>query len=239
MAIEPGKRKILVYRPAYLWFATATGAVLLLGAAYFLFDRGRLSAGTELVQLREQRKEQEQRIRDQQQEIFSMREQIAVLQRSSEIDRLASLNVRNEFAGLQEELSRTRKELQFYRGIVSPGDVKPGLRVQEINIEPAAEANSFLYSLTLTQVKRNDRYVSGVIDIDVEGMEDGKVKVLPFSALMAGDSKALNYRFRYFQHFDGVIRIPAGFAPRRIMVRVVPQGKGQPPAIEESLEWPV
>ncbi|MCO6411967.1 MAG: hypothetical protein J5I92_04405 [Thiogranum sp.] len=239
MAIEPGKRKILVYRPAYLWFATATVAVSLLGTGYFLFDRGRLSAGTELVQLREQRREQERRIRDQQQEILSMREQIAVLQRSSEIDRLASLNVRNEFAGLQDELSRARKELQFYRGIVSPGDVKPGLRVQRINIEPAAEPDSYLYSLTLTQVKRNDRYVSGVIDIDVEGMEDGTVKVLPFSALMTGDSKALKYRFRYFQHFDGVIRVPGGFVPQRIMVRVVPQGKGQPPAIEESMEWPV
>ena len=189
--------------------------------------------------MQQQRKEQEQRIRAQHDDILAMREQLAVLQRSSEIDRLASVNVRNEFAALQEELSQAREELQFYRGIVSPGDATAGLRVQKFNVEPAQVPGSFLYSLTLTQVKRNDRYVTGVVDIEVEGTEDGLVKLLPFSRLVAGESKALKYRFRYFQHFDGVIRIPAGFTPQRILIRVLPRGKGQPPAIEDSLDWPL
>ena len=86
---------------------------------------------------------------------------------------------------------------------------KAGLRIQEFSLEPAAESGRYRFSLTLVQVKRNERYVRGVIEIDVEGVEDGISKVLPFSRLIQGDTKTLKFKFRYFQHFEGEIRIPA------------------------------
>ena len=94
-----------------LWFVLALVLVLLAAAGYWLYQRGKLAAGSELVQLQQQRDEHEQRIRKQQREILAMREQIAVLQRSSEIDRLATLNVRDDFAALEDTLAQTRREL--------------------------------------------------------------------------------------------------------------------------------
>jgi hypothetical protein len=92
--------------------------------------------------------------------------------------------------------------------------------------------------LTLTQVKRNERFVSGVVEMEVEGVEDGLTKLLPFATLAAGDSKALRFRFRYFQRLAGTIQLPDRFQPRRVTIRLSPRGKGQPPGVEKTLEWP-
>ena len=159
--------------------------------------------------------------------------------RADDAPRLQSLFGRLSEESIYYRLLGLRKELEFYRGIVSPGEVKHGLRVQQFNLEPGQEPGSFAFNLTLTQVKRNDRYVTGAIEISVQGVEDGEDKVLPFEQLLVGDQKDLKYRFRYFQHFEGMIRIPADFQPRQISIRLSPRGKGQPPGIEEVVEWPV
>jgi hypothetical protein len=236
--METGNRKILVYQPVYVWLGIVVALLLLVTAAYLLFESGKYHAGAGLEKLARQRGELEQRVAELQEENLSLREQTAVSQRSSEIDRRASLDVRREFAGLQDELLEVRKELDFYRGIVSPGDVKPGLRIQSVQLEPGSASGSVFYQLTLTQVKRNERYVRGIIEMEVEGLEDGTPKVLLFKKLAEGNSKVLNYKFRYFQNVEGEIWIPPEFEPKKVRVLLKPQGKGQPPAIEEVVDWP-
>jgi hypothetical protein len=236
--MEPGNRKILVYLPAHVWLGAVVTVLLLLVAAYLVFDRGKLYAGAELVDLRKQRKEQVRTIDKQERRIVELSEQVAVLQRSSEIDRRASQEVRNEFSALQDELQALRKELDFYRGIMSPGDAKPGLRVQKFEVKPAHQVGSYTIGLTLAQVKHNDRYVTGVVELEVEGLENGKSKVLVFSQPGIGDSKALSYKFKYFQRLQGEIWIPADFQPLRVKILIKPKGKGQPAGVEEILDWP-
>ncbi|MEA2079641.1 MAG: DUF6776 family protein [Pseudomonadota bacterium] len=236
--METGNRKILVYQPVYVWLGIAVSVALLMTAAYVLFESGKSYAAAELEKLARQRSELELRVAELQKANLSLSEQAAVSQRSSEIDRRASLEVRGEFASLQNELLELRKELGFYRGIVSPGDSKPGLRIQRFRLEPAPDSNSVFYTLTLTQVKGNERYVRGVIEMQVEGLEDGKPKLLTFKKLADGNSKALNYKFRYFQNFEGGIGIPPQFKPEKVRVLLKPQGKGQPPGIEQLLDWP-
>ena len=236
--MEAGNRKILMYRPVELWLVIGVGTLLLALAAYLVFQLGKQQAGAEFQQLQRQRGLLQQQAEQQQGELMGLREQIAVLQRASEIDRQASLEVRNDFARVQGELLGLRKELEFYRGIVSPGEVEPGVRIQSFHLEPAAQQRAFLYELTLTQVKRNDRFVSGVVEMEVEGVEDGLTKRLPFATLVAGDGKVLKFRFRYFQRFAGRIQLPDQFQPRRVTIRLSPRGKGQPPGVERTLEWP-
>ena len=55
-------RKILVYRPAYLWLAGAVVAVVLVGAGYWLFQRGMHYAGTELEWFEQRASELEQQL---------------------------------------------------------------------------------------------------------------------------------------------------------------------------------
>jgi len=234
-----GSRKILVYQPAYAWLGLAVVLVFLATAAYLLFESGIRYSGERVEQLTQQLDGLEDGYEALQRVNAGLQGQITVLRRSSEIDRRAAREVRDEYAGLREKVMELRKQLAFYQGIVSPGDVRPGLKIQRFHLEPTQEEGGFFYSLTLTQVKRNERYVRGVVEMEIEGLENGKPKVLKFSKLAADNSKALNFKFRYFQDFEGEIWIPPQFKPRQIRILLKPRGKRQPPGIEETMDWPV
>ncbi|GMQ84419.1 MAG: hypothetical protein BMS9Abin06_1218 [Gammaproteobacteria bacterium] len=234
-----GSRKILVYQPAYAWLGLAVMLVFLATAAYLLFESGIRYSGERVEQLTQQLDSMEGSNEALLRVNSELQEQIAVLKRSSEIDRRATREVRNEYAGLREKVVELRKQLSFYQGIVSPGDARPGLKIQRFHLEPTQEAGGFFYSLTLTQVKQNERYVRGVVEMEIEGLEDGKPKLLKFSKLAADNSKVLNFKFRYFQNFEGEIWIPPQFNPQQIRILLKPRGKRQPPGIEETMDWPV
>jgi hypothetical protein len=236
--MEAGSRKILVYRPAQVWLAAGVAAVVLFTAGWLLFQLGGRQAQTALSQLRQERGALERRVERQEAQLTALRERLAVSQRSSEIDRRASLELRGDFARLEGELAGLRKELDFYKGIVSPDEAGPGLRIHSFRVTAGADARVFRYALTLIQVQRNDRYVNGVIEIQVEGVEDGQSRRLPLAKLVEGKAEAVKFRFRYFQHLGGTIRVPDGFAPRRVHVRVLPRGEGQPSEVEKTFEWP-
>lgn len=233
-----GSRKILVYQPVHAWLSLAAALVFLATAAYLLFEAGIRYSGERVEQLARQLDSMEGSYDVLQKANTELREQIAVLKRSSEIDRRATREVRNEYAGLREQTIELRQQLAFYQGIVSPGDARPGLKIQRFHLEPTQEEGGFFYSLTLTQVKRNERYVRGVVEMEVEGLEDGQPKVLKFRNLAADNSKVLNFKFRYFQNFEGEIRLPPQFKPIQVRILLKPRGKRQPPGIEETMDWP-
>jgi len=237
--MESGNRKILVYQPAYLWLGLAVAAVLLASAGYLLFQRGMHYAGTELAWLEQRNAQLKQKLETEHDANERLRQQLAIVERSSEIDRRASQEVRNDFSALQQRVQKLRQDLAFYRGIVSPADNRTGLSIQRFELKPASANGRYRFNLMLTQVKRNERYVRGVIEIDVEGVEDGKSKVLSFSRLSTDRHKALKFKFRYFQDLEGEMVLPPVFSPQRLTIRVKPSGKKHPPGVEKTMEWPV
>ncbi|MEE9422387.1 MAG: DUF6776 family protein [Gammaproteobacteria bacterium] len=213
--------------------------ITILGAySAWLYDYGKRNASGELVKLRQTHKTLDDKFSELKKEKKSFVEQTAILERSSQIDRQANLGVREEVVALQDELHDVRKELELYRGIISPGDVKPGLRVQRLDIEAAEKEGLFLFDLTLTQVKRRGRSARGVVGLEVLGEDNGNKAVLVFNTLGDDGKNPLKFKFRYFQHFQGEIRLPKEFKPRRISVKLTPQGKKRPPAIEKEFAWP-
>jgi len=222
-----------------LWLVLGVLGVLAVLGTSAAFNFGKQFAGDELVRLESARDRLETQIEEQEKDIRELRERAAMLEKSSEIDRLATLEVRNSYAALQNELLELRGELEFYRGIVSPGGTKAGLHIQRFELVRGREVGHFDYNLTLTQVKRNDRYARGSVKIDVEGLQDGKPVTLSLSALVAKDAATLRYKFRYFQHFSGELVLPGNFEPKRVTVRLLPRGKGQPSGVETTRDWPV
>ena len=236
--MESGNRKILVYQPAYVWMTAAALLVLAVTGGYLLFRLGIGYAGGELDSFSHQRDTLKRQLVDVRQENAELRQQLAIVQRSSEIDRRASLEVRNDFARLQDKMQALRKELAFYRGIVSPADSKVGLSIQRFDLKHTGTTGRYTYNLMLTQVKGNDRYAQGVVEIDVDGLQDGDSKVLTFDSLRVDGSKAMQFKFRYFQDFEGEIELPAGFVPQRLTIHARTRGKGQPPDVDRTMEWP-
>ncbi len=236
--MERGNRRILVYRPVHVWLASALAVVLLAVAGYLLFRQGMTYAGGELERLTREQGLLQQQLHDAQAHNAALQQQLAILERSSEIDRRASLEVRDDFARLQDKMQALRKELSFYRGIVSPGDGKAGLRIQRFDLKPGATPGRYSYNLMLTQVKGNDKYARGRVEIEVKGVQDGAPRALAFDTLRVDAKRALTFKFRYFQDFAGEIEIPAGFKPHQVVVRAETRGSGQPPDVEKTLPWP-
>jgi len=235
--MDSGQRKILVYSPKTLWLVLGMLVLLAVLSTLVVFNFGKQYASQALLRLESQRDQQKAQLDDLEQRNRSLRERTAVLEKSSEIDRRASLDVRDSYAALQNELLELRGELAFYRGIVSPGGTRAGLHIQRFELKSGRQAGHFSYSLTLTQVKRNDHYVRGVITIEVAGVQDNRPVTLPLSALVAKDTAVLKYKFRYFQHFSGGLVLPTNFQPQRVTIRLLPRGKGQPPGIKTTLDW--
>ncbi len=199
------------------------------------FERGKKFAHSELERLNaleETTAVQIERLHSTDQE---NRQQIAVLQRSSQIDQQANIELRNEMAAFQDNAQSLREELALYRGIVSPGEVQPGLRLRKISIEPMPQSGDYQYDFTVTQLKNNNRYVRGNILLEADGTVDGKQKTLSLKQL--GVKTSLKFKFRYFQHFDGQLSLPDKFKPEKFRVRVNPTGKRRPKAVEQTLNW--
>jgi len=237
--MESANRKILVYQPAYVWMAAAVAAVVLVTAGYLLFRYGAGYAGGELDSFSSQREVLQRQLAEAREQNAALRQQLAILERSSEIDRRASLEVRDDIARLQDKMQVLRKELAFYRGIVSPADNRAGLTIQRFDLKRGATTGRYTFNLMLTQVKGNDKYAQGVVEISVEGLQDGNSRVLRFERLKAGDGKTMKLKFRYFQDFEGEFEIPEDFEPQRLTIRAKTSGKGQPPDVEKTMDWPV
>lgn len=239
MPLESGNRKILVYQPSYLWMTAGVVAVALAACGYLLFRYGAAYAGGEIDRFASQRGSLQRQLAEAREENAGLRQQLAILERSSEIDRRATLEVRDDFARLQDKMQALRKELAFYRGIVSPADSQVGLTIQRFDLKRGAATGRYTFNLMLTQVKGNDKYAQGVVEIAVEGLQDGSSSVLTFDRLRVDDDKAMKFRFRYFQDFEGELEIPADFQPQRLTIRARTSGKDQPPDVEKTMDWPV
>jgi cell division protein FtsB len=237
--LEPGTQRILIYRAGQLGWWLALLCMVLAAGGWWLYQRGIQQGGEELQRLQRERPQLLAEIEKLHQEKRQLADQVAVLERASQIDRQASLDMRQGLGELQEELTGLREELAFYQGIMSPGDVEPGIRVQKLYWEPVSADGVFRYDLTLVQAKRNDQLVRGVVHLSLEGELDGQPVTLSLAEVTEPAVESLAFRFRYFQHFEGKVQIPSRFRPRTVHLRVEPTGRGAPPRVERRYDWPV
>jgi hypothetical protein len=207
-------------------------------AGWWLYDLGKVHGVDELGSLRTMyRALQDQHDRTVS-ERDALRDRVAILERSSQVDRQAAQAVRDELGELQEELQAAREEVRFYRGIVSPGEDNEGLRIHSFSLAPALQPGEYEYDLVLTQLKRNDRFVSGKVAWRLIGTQGGEVSELDLAAVTEPATDALKFRFRYFQHLAGMLRLPEGFLPHRLELTVTPAGKKAPEPVQAVYDWP-
>jgi hypothetical protein len=211
---------------------------LLSYAAWQLYDYGKLRGADELQGLRTEYAVLKGVHASLVKETTGLRERLAILERSSQIDRQAAQQVQGELGALQEELQAAREEVEFYRGIVSPGDVKPGLRIHRFTLSNGLRPRQYHYDLVLTQLKRNDRYVDGLVNLEIIGQQGEKTAVLELADVSDPDGGQPGFHFRYFQHLGGVITLPEGYRAQEVIVSVEATGKKAPEPVERRFAWP-
>lgn len=235
---RPKMKKLVVrhHNPVRLTVVLVGLALTAVLVGWGLLEYARARAGFDFDTLREEAQllnDTNERLRI---TIAGLREQQAVLERSHQIEREADKQLEETVAGLQEEISELKGELAFYRGIVTPGESSGGLRVQAFEVGDNGLERGYRYKLVLTQVLKNDTVVRGRADVSIEGTQEGRMTALDLAKLGGGKGD-LEFKFKYFQNFEGDFQLPAGFSPHRVVVKVTPRDMRNKP-VEKMFNWP-
>jgi hypothetical protein len=200
-----------------------------------LYEYGRYSAGYDTVSMTMERIDRAAQMGELESSINELREQKAVLERATQIDREAYGQLESELAGLRDEIVELNRELAFYRGIVTPEGGSGVMRMQRFEVTPTSVQRGFHFQLVLTQAFTTSGVTTGLVTLSVEGLEGQTVKSLTLAQLTDNKIKELSFRFKYFQEIAGEMVLPAGFVPRRVIVNVEPRSGEK---LQNSYDWP-
>jgi len=201
-------------------------------AAYYF---GQHNAGFNQLAANDTQTRLEQEISNLEQDKVSLKDQLTLAQRSNQVDGQAYQQVKNDLKLLQQEILELREEVSFYRGIVAPRESSAGIRIERLDLEKDSEGGLFRYNLVLTQVLKNDRTVRGVAKATLKGVKDGRPKSYNLIKLADKKKKSLEFKFKYFQKFNGSIVLPKGFSAREVLVEVDPHRRKK---IQQTFQWP-
>ncbi|OOZ40258.1 hypothetical protein BOW53_08410 [Solemya pervernicosa gill symbiont] len=161
---------------------------------------------------------------------------IALLERSTQVDGEAYAKVRDELAMLQAENLELREELAFYRSIVAPKESGTALRVQQFELKRAGEGDVYHYRLIATQVLKKSALVRGRVEMRLKGVVGAETKLLKLEEVALQSSGKHNFKFRYFEKFEGDFKLPEGFVPQSVEIELIPTTKGRDKA-SSSYDW--
>lgn len=225
------------HKPVSKWIIRSVMGIALVVTGIGLYYYGREQAGFDLLDLMGTRSELSQEIRKLDQDKEELRNQIAMHERTIQIERQAYHEISRTLKDLQDENLELKEEVAFYRGIVSPEEAAQGLHVQSFKLTPTGQRRVYRYKLVLTQIMKNDRIIAGGVDVTVEGIQDKLQKRYELSDLTKPSMPGLRFRFKYFQNIEGEIILPDGFLPGRVLLSVSPSTGASRSTINENFNW--
>lgn len=214
----------------------AAVALVLMLAGWGIFEYGQSSAGFDNDSLHQSHELLQGQVEQEKQANQRLREQIAILQRASQVDKQAYAGVEASLKQVQDEMLELKEEVAFYRGIVAPAETESGLNIADFKLTSIGEERVFRFKLVLTQLKSNVRVVKGYARVVFEGVKDGAQVQLSLKQVTGGALDKIKLRFKYFQNQEGEVVLPAGFLPSRVLVEVVPSVKGMT-RLKKTFDW--
>lgn len=235
------KLVVRTHQPRRIGVILAASVIGLLLSSFVLYEWGRYRGGYDGLRADRERRALLDEVEELKRSTGELREEIAMLSTSRDVDREAYLRVENSLGDLQSKIQKQREQLAFYRGIVSPADGARGLHIQDLKVMAGGKDSEYRVQLTLVMAAaRHDRSVSGSVDLALEGARDGVPVSYPLSDLLVDDvsGEQIGFKFRYFQNFERELQLPDGFVPNRVMVEVNPKGRSAK-VIRQAFEWAV
>ncbi|PWK92389.1 DUF6776 family protein [Fulvimonas soli] len=154
-----------------------------------------------------------------------LKQQLANLQRSQQVNEIATKALRGTLAEREEEINGLRTDLGFYARLVGGDAQRQGLKVQEVHLQPVAGSTGWNLTASLTQNARRGEEVAGLLTLSVEGLRGDKVVQLDWPTL--GDlaqKDGVPFRFKYFQQLHATIVLPPDFRPTRLRIHAQADG---------------
>ena len=136
------------------------------------------------------------------------------------VDRAALEMLRSDLATRSEQIAGLEEGLNFYRSLMTPGDIDEGLSIRSIELIAAPEPRHYSYRIVLLQQQASKhKMVKGKLSVTVVGVLAGEKQEYPLSALSDDiEESVIAMNFRYFQSVEGELTIPGGFEPKSVQV---------------------
>ena len=194
----------------------STTVWFLLDESHWAFIKSRVALGQETRRLWEEN-------RDLEQENKHLNERIIMLERATQIDNQAAVELHEEMKRLQDEIYNLKEELVFYQGIITTTGSAEGLKIQGMQVEKLPEAAHYHFKLILTHVTKDDIVAEGNIEITLEGMQNSVARELSLTEVLLDPRQDMSFKFRNFKRLEGNMILPEGFTPYRVNVRLQPK----------------
>jgi hypothetical protein len=225
---------VRAYAPRRRAALLATAALLSALILYAAFELGRYDAGFRVVDSVRGALAASARIRSLEAETARLRTELEAADVARRVDREGYKQVERSLGDMQSQIARLNQDLSFYRGLVQP-DPLIHVKVQQMQIVPET-AGHFRLKFVLVQTGKSEATVTGTVTLLISGLEQGKPEDLSFAQVTPNHRVSLAYSFRYFEDFDELIALPAGFEPTRIDVEVH-SGRDQQHGFRQAFVW--
>lgn len=237
MTFKPLQTKqIITIQQPMLWLLSFVIIFCIISISLWVsFEYGRKVAGYNSADTDAYISQLQEQLEETQAEIIESNRQATMLERNSRIDDDASGQLKETLAQVQSEALELKKELSFYKSIVSPEQGGRSLAIQTIQLKKN-EDGGYSYKIMVSQRGRNDQLARGSIDVSIEGVDKGQPVVLALSDVSTNVKKPMKFGFKYFQNFEGVMTLPVAFQPDSLHVKVKPSTR-KIKTVDEQFAW--
>ena len=226
---------ITVQRPL-LWLLSFTAIIcILLIMLKISFEYGRNTAGFDSASASVYIDQLQSQLEESKAETIESERQATMIRRNSRIDDDASVEIKETLAQAQEEILALKKDLTFYKSIVAPEQVGRSLAIQTIQLKKN-ETGDYHYKLMVSQRGRNDKLARGTISTSIKGVYKGKAVTYSLADVSKNVKNPMKFGFKYFQNFEGVIKLPGAFKPDTLHIIVKPS-TGKIKTLDEQYAW--
>jgi hypothetical protein len=156
--------------------------------------------------------------------------------RALQVEEQSRRGLQDEITRLHGELAELQQEVEFYRNVIPGGEAQDGPRIEGFHVTPQDAPGSYRYRLVLMHVGGNSKPIEGSVALQVEGKLNGVARTLNLAELSEVGTKAPEYKFKYFQRFEGVIQLPAGFAAEQVHL-VLRDKSSRKDSSRKSFQW--
>ncbi len=176
----------------------------------------------------------QQQLNTVQQQQQDLARKLAAAELAASVQEQAARELQQKLTELLSEKVELEDAVSFYRDLMEAGEKAEGLRVADFGLVATGTAQVFQFSILVTQIAENRKYVAGEVELKVVGVMQGQRQELVFDAENSVFGFPLKLRFKYFQDLVGQIRLPSDFVPERVSVSVQQNGKK---SVGADFEW--
>ncbi|MBL4827994.1 MAG: hypothetical protein JKY66_09840 [Spongiibacteraceae bacterium] len=243
MTIVAGSKQyrsvVVPYQPRRKGVRFLVGGVLLLTVAGMFFWLGGSSIQGQYQRLKVESEQLTIKLKMSELKREEVSQRLATAALGADVDREAVNEVRASVREHQQTIAQLNEEIGFYKGLMAPTEREKGLSIRSWEVYSTSDTRRYQFKMVVQQLAHKHRLLKGSLAVNIVGQLGAEERVLPLSSLSGkNEHQNIKLRFKYFQNFDGEIKLPEGFEPRRVDI-VARASSPKRVQIERHYSWTV